>query len=194
MIEKLGAKRGKDVAARWVGAFGAEYQAVTSARRAALDIECIEGLLSANQSFAVEVTASEDDRHNSDELRMLGVRNPPGLSELMPILQNFGVTVLSEDFHLCKPRLEGEQGYVQEFLVRGSRGQSLRSLPGVGLVAEAIVAVRTGMAEDDSLNCLVLTAGLKWREVALLRAYLGRVPDAPFARTSDVAPHPDNLS
>jgi len=172
LVEKLGARRGKNVAARWVGAFEAGYQAVTSAQRAALDIERIEGLLSGNQSFAVEVTASEDDGQNSDELRMLGVGTPPGLSELMPILQNFGVTVLSEDFHICKPRLDGEQAYVQEFLVRGSRGQALRSLPGVRLVAEAIVAVRTGMAEDDSLNFLVLTAGLKWREVALLRAYL----------------------
>ena len=45
-------------------------------------------------------------------------------------------------------------------------------MPGVSMLADAIVAVRSGNAESDPLNALVLTAGLRWREVALLRGYL----------------------
>src|SRR5947209_7553714 len=39
------------------------------------------------------------------------------------------------------------------------------------LFEDALLAVVDGRAEDDSYNALVLTAGLAWREVALLRAY-----------------------
>jgi glutamate dehydrogenase len=172
LVAKFGARRGKDVASRWTGAFGAEYQAVTTAHRAALDIERIEELLRDNLAFAVEVGSTENGEADVDDLRMIGVGPPPGLSELMPILQNFGVAVVSEDFHVCKPRTDRGAAFVQEFFVRGANGQRLTSLPGANLVAEAVVAVRTGLAEDDALNSLVLSAGLKWPEVALLRAYL----------------------
>ena len=39
-------------------------------------------------------------------------------------------------------------------------------------MAEALTAVRSGRTEDGPLNALVLDAGLRWREVALLRAYV----------------------
>src|SRR5262249_2433301 len=97
LLAKLGAYRGREIWARWTGAFGAEYQAVTSAQRAATDIERIEKLVSADRSFAAEVAPSEAAGAESDQLRMAGIGDPPALSELMPILQNFGLAVLSED-------------------------------------------------------------------------------------------------
>ena len=172
LIERFGAKRGAATAARWSTAFGPEYQAVTGAQRAVMDIERIEELLNTGKTFAVEVAANEGEEENSDELRMLGVGNPPGLSELMPILQNFGVAVISEDFHVCKPQIGTHSAYVQAFSVRAADEQPLRKSPGANYIAEAITAVRTGLAEDDGLNALVLTAGLRWREVTVLRAYL----------------------
>ena len=39
-------------------------------------------------------------------------------------------------------------------------------------MAEALSAVRCGLAENDQLNTLTLTAAVAWREVALVRAYL----------------------
>jgi len=169
LLAKLGTHRGHEIWARWAGAFGAEYQAVTSAERAATDVERIEALMSEGRSFAAEVAPACAD---SDQLRMAGIGDPPALSELMPILQNFGLAVLSEDSHVCRPQLGARRAYVEEFSVRGADGQPLRDLPGAGFLADAIVAVRSGQTEDDPLNALVLTAVLRWREVALLRAYL----------------------
>jgi glutamate dehydrogenase len=169
LTEKFRPKRGRDVMTRWAGAFEGEYKAVTTAHRALADIERLEDLLSTGRNFTVEVCRTDEA---SDELRMLGVGDPPGLSELMPVLQNFGVVVLSEDFHIFRPKLGCGAVYVQAFSVRGSEGHALDELPGTGLVGEAIAAVRNGLADDDALNSLVLSAGLRWREVALLRAYL----------------------
>src|SRR5262249_30103418 len=140
--------------------------------RAGTDIGGMEEVMNAGRNFAAEVAPSEASGADSDQLRMAGIGDPPALSELMPILQNFGLAVLSEDSHVCRPQFGARRAYVEEFSVRGADGQPLRDLPGAGFLADAIVAVRSGQAEDDPLNALVLTAELGWREVALLRAYL----------------------
>ena len=56
--------------------------------------------------------------------------------------------------------------------MQGPNSQPFAKFPGVALIADAIAAVRNGLTADDALNALTLTAGLAWREVALLRAYL----------------------
>src|SRR5579859_6700015 len=105
---------------------------------------------------------------------MYELREAPILSELVPTLQNFGISVVSEEAHELHPISGGERrsAYVQSFRVRSLTGAALEQLPGPGLVSEALTAVRDGLAEDDALNVLILNAGLAWREVALLRAYL----------------------
>jgi glutamate dehydrogenase len=173
LVEKFGAARGRALAAVWSGAFPPEYKAATSATRAVADIDCVEQLIRSGRGFAVE--AVRGGQVGAGELRFIGVGDtPPMLSELMPTLQNFAVRVLSEDFHVFKPEREGRAttGYVQAFSVQGPGEEPLSNSPGAGLIAQAITAVRDGLAEDDPLNALVLSAGLNWRELALLRAYL----------------------
>ena len=94
------------------------------------------------------------------------------LSDLMPTLQNFAIEVLSEDAHELRPRTDDKvtRGYLQVFSVQGPDHRPFAEFPGAALIADAIAAVRNGLAADDSLNALTLTAGLAWREVALLRA------------------------
>ena len=96
------------------------------------------------------------------------------LSDLMPTLQNFAIEVLSEDAHELRPRTDGKvtRAYLQVFSVQGPGAQPFAKFPGAALIADAIAAVRNGLAADDALNALTLTAGLAWREVAVLRAYL----------------------
>jgi glutamate dehydrogenase len=173
LVEKFGAARGRALAMRWAGAFSPEYKAATAATRAAADIECVEQLIRAGRGFAVETV--REGKADTSELRIIGVGDtPPMLSELMPTLQNFAVRVLSEDFHVFKPERDGHApaGYVQAFSVQGPNQEPLSKSPGAGVIAQAITAVRDGLADDDPLNALVLSAGLDWREVALLRAYL----------------------
>jgi glutamate dehydrogenase len=173
LVEKFGAARGRALATRWAGAFSSEYKAATAATRAVADIECVEQLIRAGRTFAVE--AMREAAADTSELRIIGVGDaPPMLSDLMPTLQNFAIRVLSEDFHVFKPEHDGHPGagYVQAFSVQGPNLKPLAKSPGAGVVAQAITAVRDGLAADDPLNALVLSAGLNWREVALLRAYL----------------------
>ncbi|HEV2170501.1 MAG TPA: NAD-glutamate dehydrogenase domain-containing protein, partial [Candidatus Binatus sp.] len=177
LLEKLGPKRGRALAERWSNAFSADYKASINVERALGDIEDVEAMLSKGRDFVVEAgLRSPDD--NADrahsEIRVIGLGDAPMLSELMPTLQNFAIEVLTEDAHELSPEIEGKvtRSYLQIFSVNGLGSQPFVKFPGAALVADAIVAVRNGLTADDPLNALTLTAGLSWREVALLRAYL----------------------
>ena len=140
--------------------------------RATIDIEQIEAALAGGSASVEMCPASEDV--SATQLRIFQVHEPVVLSELMPLLQNFGIRVLSEDAHELKPSIDGreELAFVLAFLVQGPDRQALEACPGAALVAEALSAARCGLAENDQLNTLTLTATLTWREVALLRTYL----------------------
>ena len=114
---------------------------------------------------------------------VVGLQNEPGrtrvalyktggkveLGEAMPTLEDLGLRVVEE----VPTRLLGGDGntWVQDFGVLGPGDRPL-DLAEVGeRVADCIAAVRRGDAESDTLNRLVLVAGLDWRQVNILRAY-----------------------
>ncbi len=181
LIDKFGPKRGRALGEKWRGAFSAEYQAAIDVTRAAADIEDVETLTSSGRDFIVEAGRTESvagtgasQISSASQIRMIGLGDAPMLSDLMPTLQNFGVNVLAEDAHELRPGGDGNpiRAYLQVFSVQGPLLQPFEKFPGAALIADAIVAVRNGLAADDSLNALTLSACLAWREVALLRSYL----------------------
>jgi len=177
LIKKFGPKRGRSLADRWAGAFSPDYQAAIDVARAVGDVEDVETLIASGRDFIVEAGPHASGAHDGgdhSDIRIVGLGDAPMLSDLMPTLQNFAIEVLSEDAHELHPRIDSKvtRAYLQVFSVQGPDHRPFAEFPGAALIADAIAAVRNGLAADDSLNALTLTAGLAWREVALLRAYL----------------------
>jgi glutamate dehydrogenase len=184
LVERHGATRARELFTQWTSTFDPSYRGVTSPETAMADLEQIEQL-GPDDQFRVVVIPAPD----KSELRLYDRGEAPTLSELVPMLQNFGISVLSEESH--ELHLDGDrecQAHIEAFQVRTTDGLPLPQKPGAALISAALVAVRTGHAEDDALNALVLNAGLSWREVALLRAYLAAAfqmklaPARPAAR------------
>ncbi|HJU29770.1 MAG TPA: NAD-glutamate dehydrogenase domain-containing protein, partial [Candidatus Binataceae bacterium] len=172
LIAHHGQARGYQLAARWAGAFAAHYKTATPVELAASDIDQIEKL-SADKPFSVLIgSAASGAGEDASELRLYELSEAPILSELIPVLQNFGISVISEDAHEFTFEIEPRHAYVQSFRVRALEAKPLEQMSGAALIAAALVAVRSGQAEDDPLNALTLRAALSWREVALIRAYL----------------------
>jgi glutamate dehydrogenase len=91
------------------------------------------------------------------------------LSQAMPMLEHLGLRVVEE-----RPtRLLGGDGalWLQDFGVLGPTDRPLDLEECGERVAQCIAAVWRGEAESDSLNRLIINAGLDWRRVAILRAY-----------------------
>ncbi|MEA2248004.1 MAG: glutamate dehydrogenase, partial [Solirubrobacteraceae bacterium] len=132
---------------------------------AAQDIACFELLFTCGSPFHVGL-------RNEGDLTRIGLYRVGGkleLSRAMPMLEHLGLRVIEE-----RPtRLVGDPGetWLQDFGVLGPTDQPLNLEEAGERIADCIAAVWRGEAESDSLNRLVVTTGLDWRQVAILRAY-----------------------
>ncbi len=97
------------------------------------------------------------------------------LSDCVPILENMGLFVEFETGYPVRPEQlpvpdAPDTYWVHALSTRTPDGAAV-DLERVGpLFQKAFVAVWSGLAENDGFNRLVLSAGLSWRDVALLRA------------------------
>ncbi|HKK08734.1 MAG TPA: NAD-glutamate dehydrogenase, partial [Gemmatimonadota bacterium] len=151
--------------------FSAEYKAAIDVDTAVEDIGRLESLAATGlQQLSLE--AVRDGRPHAWKLKVFSPRAMYVLSDLMPILENLGFRVLEADKY--------DVGGVREpartihiFDVETPGDWSLEPGEAARRMAEVFRAIHEHRAEDDSLNSLVLSAGLDWRQVALLRAYAG---------------------
>ncbi|MDQ1357651.1 MAG: glutamate dehydrogenase [Acidimicrobiaceae bacterium] len=103
-------------------------------------------------------------------LRLYG-RRAMELSSFVPILESFGLTVVEAVPHQISDPEGGEPLHLDDFGLR-ARFRCLFEpvVDGPRLVA-AVQAAWRGEVEVDSLNRLVVCAGLDWPDVVVLRAY-----------------------
>ena len=135
-------------------------------RREAISISEPEGS-GAQDSDPADVLAGEDA--TSLKLYIRGERLI--LSDFMPILEDCGLRVLAvSPFEVAATRVASWPSSICS-AVQDQKGNPL-SLKGSGsLLARTILEGRAGQATNDSLNGLVLQAGLSWRQVEVLRTY-----------------------
>ena len=90
------------------------------------------------------------------------------LSEAVPVLENFGFSVLEE-----LPTSVGQgNAYIHDFLLELPATSDLdQILDRAEMIEQAIAAVLAGEAENDAFNQLVLFAGLEPQAVVWLRAW-----------------------
>ena len=89
---------------------------------------------------------------------------------MLPILENLGLRVLGE-FPYRLRHASGREYWIHDFAFTYSEGLSLDIQQLNDTLQDAFIHIVRGDAENDAFNRLVLTAGLPWRDVALLRAY-----------------------
>ena len=157
-------------------AFSAEYQAATDSEIAVGDILELEDMAAkgkrisiafANQGDDVPVAGAED----ATELKVYLREERLILSDFMPILEDAGLRVLA-----VKPfDLDGDVGRATVYVFAVQDGEKrLLDVDHRGeILSETVLAVRSGEALSDPLNSLVVSAGLRWREVDVLRGYAG---------------------
>ncbi len=163
------------VAALYEGAFPPDYQAATPPELAAADMGILEGMRDQGQGIAVHFRNPDEVPGVAEgaaitELRLYLDGERLILSEFMPILENCGLRVIAvTPFEIG---LAGRPSFfLYTFLVQGPDRNPV-AIHEVGqTLAATILAVRSGEATNCPLNALVLSAGLTWREVEVLRAY-----------------------
>ena len=185
VIDAYGQDEGQRLWDLYTPAFGEEYRAAFLPEAALADVEQLERMRVEDLPVAIAFSAPRGRGRAGDFQKVtilkLYLRNERMvLSDFMPILENAGLTVIElAPFLLDGPGLGHFMIY--SFAVQGPDGAPV-SADRTGMLAEALLAVRAGDAPDDRYNSLVLAAGLRWREVDLLRTY------ASFAFQADAVP------
>jgi glutamate dehydrogenase len=164
LVARHGAIGGRRLAEAWLPRFPAHYKGYTSVESAANDVASFMRL-SDGEAHLVSVQPLEDVTRVCLYKQGFKVE----LSEAMPMLEDLGLRVVEE----LSTRLRGEEDevWVQEFRVLGPDSRPLDVADCGDGVAHAIAAVWRGDAESDTLNRLVVTAGLDRHQLAILRAY-----------------------
>jgi len=138
---------------------------------AIVDIEKLELI---NFSDNLEMLFYQPLEEKSDsrfvKLKLFHKGNPIHLSDVLPMLENFGLRVIGESPYAIKSA-NGDMFWILDFsmLITGDREFSISKVQ--TLFQDAFAKVWRGDLEDDGFNRLILGAGLEGRSVSILRAF-----------------------
>jgi len=146
------------------------YQDDVTPQESCSDIRQIEAMLANGERQSVDLYRPEGCLPGHMHFMLYNFGVPIALSEALPMLEGMGVDVYTEHpYELTLP--SGEALWIQDFHLRYESAAEL-DFDAVELpFEECFSAVLAGKAENDSLNRLILSAGLNWRQTALLRCY-----------------------
>ncbi|RHW77184.1 NAD-glutamate dehydrogenase [Colwellia sp. RSH04] len=137
---------------------------------AIVDIEKLESLTADNNLemlFYQPLEEKPDSRFV--KLKLFHKGEPIHLSDVLPMLENFGLRVIGESPYAIKT--PGETSWILDFSMYLT-GESNFDLYKVrSLFQDAFAKVWRGDLEDDGFNRLILGAGLEGRAVSILRAF-----------------------
>ena len=160
----LGEERGRGLLETFAAAIPETYKADVTATYAVEDLTTMLELRESGTEFAVRLVAGEERW----TLVVYRLGTPITLSDVLPQLQHMGLEVVDEHPYEFAGHSSNGSFWIYEFGLRPPAG--LASVTVRPIFEDAVTALWQGQTEDDGFNALVLTAGLTWREVTLLRA------------------------
>jgi glutamate dehydrogenase len=164
-------------------AFSEDYRAANSPQAGAHDTLHLEAMLARGHTYALRLRAplpGEAAPESTSVLRFYLRDERLVLSDFMPILEDAGVRVIEIDTFELSGR-EIPPLMVYSFAVQTREGTPIPA-ERAEMLADALLASQSGDAPKDPFNALVLRAGLRWRQVDVLRTYanyasqIGAVP------------------
>ena len=169
LVEREGEARGYDLYHRYRNAFPAAYRDSFPAQTAVSDIERIERVLAGDHiamNLYRRIGAAEGILH----FKMFHGGQPVPLSDILPMLENMGLRVVTEMPFAVTPADLEQTVYIHDFQMHTGAGEIELTAVRANF-QEAFARIWDGDMEDDGLNRLIIRAGLTWREVVIIRAY-----------------------
>lgn len=169
LIETYGEEKGSRFVNRFKGGFSSAYKENFSTGNGVYDLQHIS-YLQAQDDIAMSFYRSFEESDGILKFKLFSVDHPLVLSDVIPLLENLGLKVMSEHPYVVTDR-DAKQFWISDFRVSYDQ-QTVVELDKVkAILQEAFAKVWDGQADSDEFNRLVIAAGINWREVAMLRAY-----------------------
>lgn len=169
LYESYGEEQANSLYARYKNAFPLAYRDMFSARTAVYDIKHI-AMLTPENSLGINFYKPLDESENSFRLKVYQHDSTIPLSDVLPILEKLGLRAISERPYSLKFD-DGTLTWINDFALQYDKSTDFDLDEIKDLFQNAFAKVWFGEADNDGFNQLVLSAGLNWREVAVLRTY-----------------------
>lgn len=168
ILSHFGEARLKELT-HYIRAFPAGYRENCTVQTAVHDIQHIESLHNSDE-ISMNLIQSAEDPSKGLRFKLYRKEHPVSLSDALPMLENMGLSVLSEEpYRITLP--EGKCVWISEFSME-LRQDFLGDLEHIrGIFQDAFASCWFGKSENDGFNRLVLAAKLTWQEISILRAY-----------------------
>lgn len=171
IVSAHGEAVGKALQQRYANAFSRSYTESNLPSAALVDIERLE-LLTEENTLDMLFYRPQEEPSDSQivKLKLFHKDEPIHLSDVLPMLENFGLRVIDESpFRVtCQ---EGNVNWVMDFKMLHKRVQDFDMETAQNLFQDAFSKVWDQELEDDGFNRLILGANLTGRNVTILRAY-----------------------
>ncbi len=169
LYETMGEEQGNHLYARYKSAFPAVYQTNFSPKIAVYDIKHIEQL-SPDNALGLNFYKPLNELADNFRLKIYQHDVTIPLSDVLPILENLGLRAISERPYMLKFE-DNKIAWINEFTIQYTKDRSFQLEEIKELFQNAFTRVWFNDAENDRFNQLVLSAGIDWRQVTILRAY-----------------------
>ncbi|MEQ7127806.1 NAD-glutamate dehydrogenase [Actinopolymorpha sp. B11F2] len=170
LYDRVGEAEAARLYRKYAHAFPAAYRDDFPARTAVADLRRIEEL-PAEGGLAMSLYEPVDAAPDERRFKLYRTGSPLSLSDVLPRLSWMGVEVVDERPYAIE-NSDGTKAWIYDFGLVYSGAVSAPAGQLRELFQDAFAAVWSGRAESDGLNALVLRAGLTWRQVSILRAYV----------------------
>ncbi len=173
--QRLGETAGTALGRRYVDHFPVAYRDAVDAPRAASDVIELDAM--RRHGERIRILISKDPQNSAGaRLEVFASGWAIELSRFLPIVESLGLWVVGElRYDLSR---NDEKLHLHDLTIRDPSGQPLDIERDAERLADAALAFWAEQANVDSLNRLVLRAGLPWEDVSVLRAmrrYLAQV-------------------
>ncbi|MFC3032097.1 NAD-glutamate dehydrogenase [Pseudoalteromonas fenneropenaei] len=170
LLEGNGEARGNELTRKYSNAFPHAYKDQVLPSAAVVDIDKLEQLNDENKLEILFYRPQEEANTSIVRLSLYHKAEPIHLSDVMPMLENFGLRVIGETPFPVKTN-DGKVNWIMDF----SMILDSKHITDFDKVSARFRAALTNVwynrLENDGFNRLVLQGGMTGREASILRAY-----------------------
>ncbi len=140
--------------------------------------------LSAAKPIAIDFYRHSEQPPEQVALKIFHHGSAVSLSQRVPLLENMGFRVISERTFEISGESEGKV-FIHDMELESAYGKPVNLATDGALFENVFLSVWNGQADNDGYNGLVQTAGLRSREIIILRAYGRYLQQAGIPQSQD---------
>jgi len=170
IVSVYGEERSKAIVRKYDNAFSRSYSEHNLPSAALVDIQRIEQLSKEKPLDILFYRPQEETaQSNIVKLKLYHKNEPIHLSDVLPMLENFGLRVVDESPYKITND-QGEISWVMDFTMLYNISNNFDMEKSQELFQEAFSATWDAQLEDDGFTPLILGAGITGRKVTIVRA------------------------